>query len=121
MNIKPTIHTAVLGKTNVYGHFGISELTASLYGDKVEDIVSVEVTVANNQEKPPAPQDDPNINEADYWAWWDNEREKFTLIWPKYFLLNMCFTYGMKPEEERGRGKAYRVNVKPVKLAVQKK
>ncbi len=113
MKIEPSIHSAVLQK-NGYGHFGITPMSACLYGDKVEDIINVEVSVSDNQEKPPPPQDDPNVNEADYWGWWDNEMKKFTIIWSKYFLLNMCFTYGMRPEEEKGKGKAYRLNIKQV-------
>lgn len=95
-------------------HFGVNEKNACLYGDKISDIVEVELTIADNQEKPPPPQHDPKVNEPDYWGWWDNDKQEFTLIWNKYFLLNMCFTYGMDAEEERGRGKAYRVNVKKV-------
>lgn len=107
------IDTAVF-KDGKFIHFGITPLSASLYGDKEEDIVKVKLTVSDNQEKPPAPQNDPKVNEADYWGWWDNDKQEFTIIWNKYFLLNMCFPYGMDAEEERGRGKAYRVNVKKV-------
>jgi len=113
MKINPEIHTAVLDKMG-YSHFGITPLNACLYGDKVEDIVEVEVSIAEDQTVPPPPQKDPNVKETDYWGWWDNERKRFSLILRKHFLLNMCFPYGMEAEEERGKGKAYRVNVKPV-------
>ena len=74
----------------------------------------MEVSIAEDQTIPPAPQNDPKVNEPDYWGWWDAEDKKFTLIWPKHFLLEMCFPYGTKAEEERGKGKIYRVNVKTV-------
>jgi hypothetical protein len=115
VEIKPEIHTAVLGRKGEFNHFGINKLSACLYGDKVEDIIEVEVSIAEDQTIPPSIQNDPKANEPDYWAWWDSERKKFSLIWSKYFLLDMCFPYGMPAEEERGRGKAYRVNVKYVK------
>lgn len=115
MEINPEIHTAVIGSKGEYKHFGISELTASLYGDKVEDIIEVEVSIDEDQTVPPSPQNDPKANEPDYWAWWDADKKRFGLIFGKHFLLNMCFPYGMKSEEERGRGKAYRVNVNLVK------
>ena len=44
-----------------------------------------------------------------YWGWWDAERETISMIWPDKRLLNMCFPYGPKAEEERGRG--LRVNL----------
>lgn len=111
---KPEIHSAALHE-GVYRHFGVNEKNACLYGDNVEDILKVEVSVAKDQTIPPPPQKDPKVNEADYWAWWDNDQKRFSLIFGKHFLLNMCFPYGMELEEERGKGKAYRVNVKLIK------
>lgn len=109
--IKPEIHTAAVHE-GVFRHFGVNEKSASLYGDKIEDIVKVEISVADDQTIPPAPQNDPKVKEPDYWAWRDNREQRFSLIFGKHFLLNMCFPYGMEIEEERGFGKAYRVNVK---------
>jgi len=115
MSVKSEIHTAVINKQGVYNHFGITPTNACLYGDKVEDIIKVEVFIAEDQTLPPEPQNDPKINEPDYWAWYDAEDKRFSLIFSKYFLLNMCFPYGMPLEEEKGKGKAYRVNVKTIK------
>ncbi len=112
MEINPEIHTAVIGTKGEYHHFGVNELNACLYGDKVEDIVEVEVSLAEDQAIPPPPQHDTKVNEPDYWGWWDAKKEKFSLIFGKHFLLEMCFPYGTKIEEERGNGKAYRINVK---------
>ncbi len=113
--MKPSIHTAVLGKDNIYKSFGINKINACLYGEKMENVVDVELSIAEDQTLPPAPQNDPKINEADYWAWYETEKEAPSLIWGKYFLLNMCFANGIKAAEGAGQGKAYRVNVKPVK------
>lgn len=95
-----------------FEHIGIVPHLASLCGKRAEDIVQLEITVAENQELPPA-GDNKNF-QPDYWAWWDNERQDFSLVYAKRFFLGMCFPFGLKIEEETGRGKAYRVNVKPI-------
>jgi hypothetical protein len=59
---------------------------------------------------------------AQYWAWWENKDETgiikraegFELIWRRRFLVDMCFTYGAKVEEERGRGKLCAVDIEPL-------
>lgn len=113
MMIEKIIHrvfetTAVLGPRG-FQHFGITEMSASLYGDKAEDIQYLQVKVSQNQEMPPKHD---NLNpEADYWAWYDKERDRLSLIYPKRFLLQMCFAYGMKIMEERGFGIACRVEI----------
>lgn len=97
-----------------YTHFNIKPFMASIYGAKPENIVKVELTVADDQTIPPLPQDDPKVNVNDYWGWWDFKDKAFTFVWSKRFLLEMCFTYGIKAAEEKNKGKAYRVNVKPI-------
>lgn len=101
--------TAVLDKSGkYYHHFHITELSASLYGDKPEDIVTVELKISDNQDKP---EKNANVLNTDYWGWFDEPRQEFTMIYPQYFLLNMCFPYGIKAEEDRKYGKAYRLEV----------
>jgi hypothetical protein len=39
-----------------------------------------------------------------YWGWWNNETERFEMIWPQRYAVEMCFPYGTGPEEARGRG-----------------
>ena len=46
-----------------------------------------------------------------YWGWWDAEKEKFQFVYAAKMLLNMCFAYGMKAEEDRGRGKGMPVRI----------
>jgi hypothetical protein len=109
---KTSLSTVVLDDRQRYRHFGIMPSLVSLYGVKVEDILNVEMSVADDQTLPPSIQNDPNANEADYWGWWDFKQESFTMIYGKRFLLDMCFPAGIKATEEAGQGKAYRLNVK---------
>ncbi len=46
-----------------------------------------------------------------YWAWWDAEKRWFTMIYPAEVLVEMCFPYGSKAEESRGRGKLVNVRI----------
>lgn len=103
-------YTAVL-EDKEYKHFGITKGLASIYGDKESDILNIILSVADDQTMPPLPQNDPDIDKPDYWGWFDNKEQSFIHIYPKYFLLNMCFPYGMDAEEERCYGKAYRLNI----------
>ena len=110
--MKPKVvkNTAVFnGK--YFEHFGIHPATASLYGNKVSEIIEVELSVAKDQTKSPANDKNPD---PDYWGWWDETDQRFSMIYAKRFLLDMCFPAGIdgtkkhRPEE----GKAYRLNVK---------
>jgi hypothetical protein len=89
-----------------FDHFGIHESTVSLYGKEVNDIIKVEVSIAKEQNVE-------NINEGgpDYWGWYDNEDETFSLIYAQRFLLNMCFPYGIDASVDAGQGKDYRLNI----------
>ena len=100
-------HTAFFdGK--IFVHFGIHETTAKLYGHEPEEIVKVKLEVSDNQEVPPA--NDTSMVE-DYWGWYDNKKQRFTLVYAKRFLLNMCFPYGIEATEKTGEGKAYRLKI----------
>jgi len=104
--------TATLNKQgNFYQHFGIHEKLCSLYGDKPEDIVTVEFKISADQSIP----DENNMEKLmtpDYWGWYDNDKKAFgMMIYAKRFLLEMCFTYGIKASEEAGQGKAYRLEI----------
>ena len=97
-------------KNGHYYHFGILELTASVYGDKVEEIEVVTISISDNQ-NPVKPNED--TMEADYWGYYDYKKKNMSMIYPQYFLLNMCFPAGLKISEDRGEGKAYRLIVTP--------
>lgn len=105
---KISYDTAVL-TNEIFNHFGIHPSTTQLYGDRVEDILDVELTLGLDQERPL-----PNSEcwEPDYWGWFDYNKNEFTMVYAQYFLLNMCFPSGIKIAEQCGRGEAYRLNVK---------
>ncbi len=46
-----------------------------------------------------------------YYAWWDNKEERFCMIFPHRQAVEICFPYGSKAEEERGRGHVLNVSV----------
>jgi hypothetical protein len=101
--------TTAIFENNHYKHFGICVLSASLYGDKEEDIVELKMKISYDQKLP-----DERLKKqliADYWGWYDFEKEKMSLIFPQRFLLNMCFPYGMKACEDNNEGKAYRLEI----------
>jgi len=107
--INKIFSTTAVFNNNHYKHFGINKLSASLYGDKPEDIVKLEFKISDNQELPESDSHKKMI--ADYWGWYDFKNEKISLIFPQRFLLNMCFPYGMKVEEDANIGKAYRLEI----------
>jgi len=92
-----------------YRHFGIHKMTASLYGDKVEDIIKVKFEIHNDQS---LPNEKEKYAEPDYWGWIDTGKDEFSMmIYQQRFLLNMCFPAGIKGSEEAGHGKAYRLRI----------
>jgi len=91
-----------------YIHFGIHPLLASMYGCEEKDIVELKMVISDDQTLPDDNKVDSN---PDYWGWFDNEKMDFTLIYPKHFLLNMCFAYGIKACEEKNEGKALRLEI----------
>jgi hypothetical protein len=93
------ITTTAIFNGKYFEHFGIAPLTASLYGHDASEIVNVELIVHEDQSR-----NETNFQsmEPDYWGWLDTRRDEFTMIYPKYFLLNMCFPSGIKATEESG-------------------
>lgn len=98
-------------KGDFYEHFGIHPTLVNLYGVKPEDIVEVEMKKSEDQS---VQVFDKSMN-SDYWGWFDFDRQEFSMIYAKYFLLNMCFPYGIKPCEEQNQGKAYRLEIVNIK------
>jgi len=98
--------TAVLND-DFYNHFGIHPSLASLYGDKIKDIETLIMKISKDQTIPKT-----HMKEADYWGWFNAEKNKFTMmIYAQRFLLEMCFSYGIKEAEDAGQGKAYRIEI----------
>lgn len=96
---------------NHYHHFGIHPVTASLYGDKVEDIKNISFVVDDDQKVYKDNFVGGGKDKADYWAWFDYSENDFTMIYPQRFLLDMCFPAGIKGTENYGQGKAYRIKI----------
>ena len=91
-----------------YKHFNIWPSSSVLYGVDPKDIVTLEMGVAEDQGRPEV---NGKYKDADYWGYYDNDNKGISLIYPQYFLLNMCFPSGIDAVEERGQGKAYRLKV----------
>jgi len=53
-----------------------------------------------------------------YWGWLATNDVMYTMVYPSYAQFSMCFAYGYKSEEARGRGKAYRLIVREVERHV---
>lgn len=96
---------------NHYHHFGIHPITASLYGDKVEDIKKVSFIIDDDQTVKKDNFVGGGKDKADYWGWFDYEQNDFTMIYPQRFLLDMCFPAGIKATETFNQGKSYRLKI----------
>lgn len=51
---------------------------------------------------------------GDYFTWWDSEKDTFNFTAPAEVLVEVCFAYGSKAEEERGRGRLIRCRIERV-------
>lgn len=87
-----------------YTHFGIHKDHAHIWGNKVEDVLEVKMCISENQSPP-------NRNKQEYWGWYDFEQKEFTMIYPNYKMLFVCFPYGIEIEEKHNKGKAYRLEI----------
>ena len=46
-----------------------------------------------------------------YWGWLASDKNYPCMIWCRYTLFSMCFTYGPQVEEEHGKGKILRLTI----------
>lgn len=106
--MQPIIINAVWNE-KAYHHFGIHPSFASLYGDRVDDIVQVELSIAEDQSLPIS---NTGPQEADYWGWLKKGESKFCMIYAQRFLVDICFPHGIRGAEEFNEGKAYRLDLK---------
>lgn len=81
----------------VWKHFAAQPQSTRLYDDTLP---VHEVAVEECAEEPGC-----------YFAWWDAATERFDFVYPERGLVEMCFPYGTKIEEERGAGKLFAVRV----------
>lgn len=47
-----------------------------------------------------------------YWAWWDEQDQAFQFVNANKMGVEICFAYGSRAEEERGKGKLLPVSIK---------
>lgn len=52
--------------------------------------------------------------EDSYYGWSDTY-DKICLVYPEFFLTDMCFPYSAKTEAAAGRGRIIRVDIKEIK------
>lgn len=49
---------------------------------------------------------------GEYWGWWEpSKTEPISMVFPDKRLNEVCFTYGSKAEEDRGKGRVVQLRV----------
>jgi hypothetical protein len=94
---------------NYYRHFGIHPKFASLYGDDPNDIEEITMVVDKNITT--QNRDKSLDKEQGYWGWFDQKQQRFTLIYPCFLQLYVCFPGGILGEERSGQGQAFKLDV----------
>ena len=108
MGKEKTFEVTAVWDDNHYRHFGIHPKTASMYGDNVDDIITLNLKISDDQSIP-APNSE--HEDADYWGWLATDSDVLSMIYAQRFLVDMCFPAGIKGTEETGQGKAYRLEI----------
>lgn len=100
--------TGVKTKQGYYEHIGITKnmSEAKMYGVEIEDIEDITFEVDLKSDSSHAEK-----SNQEYWGWYDNEIKNFTMIWPNYLLLHICFPYGLPYHEKMGDGKAFKLKL----------
>lgn len=55
--------------------------------------------------------------DGSFWSWWNAEKSRHDFTWSHRDGVEICFPYGSKAEEDRGRGKVVRVRVERIEEA----
>jgi len=105
--MEPIKINAIKGE-KCFEHFGIHPKTASMFGYEPNEIIELTMILSKNQTRS---QPNDTCEKADYWSWFDIAHNRFTMIYSQYFLLNMCFAYGIDSAEKGFTGKAYRLEI----------
>lgn len=80
-----------------YTFFFPSVMQVMMCGAKRQDVVLVDLV------------EDPN---GTYWGWEDAEKPgRFSMIWPSFVQLQVCFPYGIDIEEKKGKGRRVQLRV----------
>lgn len=48
---------------------------------------------------------------GDYFGWEYSDKKNFSMIYPSIKLVEICFPYGTKAEEEKGRGRVVKLKI----------
>lgn len=97
-----------------FDYLDIHKSLASVYGIKEEDIIKVEVSISENQERI-SHNNIKNGKYIDYWGLiYNSNPDKIDLIQPSFVTFGMQFVYGFESLEEKGRGRAYRLKIKEI-------
>jgi hypothetical protein len=92
----------------MYDHFFPNTLCVRMCGEY--EILKVQVT---------ADPDPAAVKKDNYWGYWDNEKETFTMVYYSRIRLNMCFPYGPEVYEQRGEGICVPVKVEVLERGVK--
>jgi hypothetical protein len=81
-----------VGNPTYLAHFYPSRLTMSVCGFREDDAIRVRLTVIETSD------------DALYYGWYDAHHQRLSMVFHARSLVAMCFPYGPRAEEERGRG-----------------
>lgn len=81
-----------------YGDFEPCPGTTALYDDHEKPVLKVLVKESKEEK-------------GSYWGWWDNSEKAFSIVLHDKSLIEICFPYGSKAEEERGNGHLLPVSI----------
>ena len=84
-------------RKGIYWHESKNAFHCSLY-DNVSPIHKVKV-------------EEDSTGESKYYGWLDAETQEYRMIWCEKKLVEMCFPYGYKVEEEKGKGRLVRLKI----------
>lgn len=56
---------------------------------------------------------------SSYWAWWDNEDQKFVFVHPTRDILTIVFPYPIESYVEKGEGKDYNVIIIELRIITE--
>jgi hypothetical protein len=90
-----------------YQHFGIHHNLLSIYGVTVKDLRRIKFEIIPNVNL----ENRKETDAVDYWGLYNFEQEKLMLIYPSFIQFHVCFPYGAKNEEDRGRGKCLNLKI----------
>jgi hypothetical protein len=93
---------------NLYAHESLKHQSKETWFSHIGEKRWVELHLLKEPIVPVLVSLDPN---GDYYGWIKTGKEVPNMIYPKLFLLSMCFPYGVEAAERNGEGKIVRLTV----------